>query len=349
LSDKAPGPELALARLSLTLWPRVLEELRERGIDTDPVEWSPKGGVVVATTENGAETLRDFSAAQREVGVRAETLDAAALSAAEPYLTSEVTAAFAYPDDAQVQPTGAAAALLAGAVAAGARVRTGCEVYTAGRTGNRLTGLHTSTGDIGADVVVNATGPWSGEVAARLGAPIMVRPRRGEVLVTAPLPAMVFHKVYDADYVGAVGSGSAALQTSSVIESTRGGTVLIGSSRQQVGFDDRLRPDVLSAVAAKATRLFPCLAATTVMRTYGGFRPYVDDHLPVIGADPRLPGLWHATGHEGAGIGLAIGTARLLRCLLLGERPDIDVAPFRAGRPAVVGAVPASTVRGETS
>jgi glycine/D-amino acid oxidase-like deaminating enzyme len=153
--------------------------------------------------------------------------------------------------------------------------------------------------------------------------------------VTTPQPPTVFHKVYDADYVGAVGSDSSAVRTSAVVESTRAGTILLGSSRSQVGFDDRLRPEVLAAIAAKALRLFPCLADVAVMRTYGGFRPFVPDHLPVIGADPRLPWLWHAAGHEGAGIGLSLGTARLLRQLMVGEASEMDSTPFRVDRPAV--------------
>src|SRR5690606_15600661 len=67
----------------------------------------------------------------------------------------------------------------------------------------------------------------------------------------------------------------------------------------------------------------------------GGFRPYTADHLPVIGADPDLPGLWHATGHEGAGIGLSAGTAAVLRDLMLGREPETDAEPFRVDRPAV--------------
>lgn len=339
VSDKGPGPELELAQLSRRLWPEVLAAIADRTSSegTDGVEWDPKGGIVVATTAEGAEGLRRFAETQRAAGVRAEAMDSAALTAAEPFLTVRRTAAVHYPDDAQVQPAGAATALLADALRAGARLRTGREVRGAVVRGGRLTAVRTAEGPVAADVFVNAAGPWSGEVARRLGVPLDIRPRRGEVLVTTPLPPTVFHKVYDADYVGAVGSGAGDLQTSAVVESTRAGTVLLGSSRRRVGFDDRLRPEVLSAIAAKALRLFPSLAGVHVMRAYGGFRPYVPDHLPVIGADPRLPGLWHATGHEGAGIGLSVGTARLVRELLTGGRTAIDARPFRVDRPAVLG------------
>ncbi|MFD0691063.1 NAD(P)/FAD-dependent oxidoreductase [Actinomadura fibrosa] len=332
VSDKGPGPELELARLSLRLWPEILHGLP----DARGVEWDPKGGIVVATTAQGAEALRIFAAAQREAGIIATELDAAALATAEPHLTRDVTAAVHYPEDAQVQPSGAATALLADALRAGAVLHAGHEVLGGIVSGGRLTGVRTSGGTIEGDLVVNATGPWSGETARRLGVRLDVRPRRGEVLVTAPMPPTVFHKVYDAGYVGAVGSGAEELQASAVVESTRGGTILLGSSRRRVGFDDRLRPEVLSVIAAKALRLFPSLAGTAVMRAYGGFRPYVGDHLPVIGADPRLPGLWHATGHEGAGIGLSAGTAAVLRDLVLGREPAIPADPFRVDRPAVL-------------
>ncbi|GHG42938.1 MULTISPECIES: NAD(P)/FAD-dependent oxidoreductase [Amycolatopsis] len=337
VSDKGPGAELALAQLSARLWPRLVAEIAEH----DPraaaaTEFDPKGGIVVATTEAGAGALVAFAEAQRTAGVRTQRLSAADVAAAEPALTRDVTAAVRYPEDAQVQPAGAALALLGSALRYGARLRTGAEVTGARVRDGRITGVRVAGEVVEADVVVNAAGPWSGPVSARLGAPIAVRPRRGEVLVTTPMPGIVRHKVYDADYVGAVGTGSGELQTSAVVESTWGGTVLIGSSRRRVGFDDTLRPHVLGAIAAKAVRLFPALADAAVMRAYGGFRPYVDDHLPVLGEDPRLAGLWHATGHEGAGIGLSTGTARLLRELLTGATPSMPVEEFTVDRPAVL-------------
>ncbi|WP_194819450.1 FAD-binding oxidoreductase [Nocardia sp. XZ_19_385] len=337
VSDKGPGPELALAQYSRELWPGVLDRLAERAPEeAAAVEWEAKGGIVVATTEAGAVALDEFARSQRAAGVRCENLDADQLATAEPALTREVTAGVYYPDDAQVQPVGAAAALIGSAVAAGAVVETRCAVTGPILSAGRLIGVLTSRGPRYAEVVINAAGPWSGPVSALLGAPIAVKPRRGDVLITAPLPPTVFHKVYDADYVGAVGSSDAALQSSAVVESTRGGPLLLGSSRRQCGFDDRLRPDSLAAIARKALRLYPVLSDVAIMRAYGGFRPYVDDHLPVLGPDPRLPGLWHATGHEGAGIGLSVGTAQLLAAALAGVPGAIDIASFAVDRPAVI-------------
>ncbi|SDZ27044.1 Glycine/D-amino acid oxidase [Amycolatopsis xylanica] len=335
VSDKGPGAELALARLSARLWPLVVAELTAE----DPhaaIEYDPKGGIVVATTDGGAASLTAFAKSQSEAGVVANPLSANEVAAAEPALTRDVTAAFHYPQDAQVQPAGAALALLGSALRHGARLRADTEVLGSVVANGRITGVRVPGEVLGADVVVNAAGPWAGELSARLGSPIAVRPRRGEVLVTMPMPGVVRHKVYDADYVGAVGAGSGELQTSAVVESTWGGTVLIGSSRRRVGFDATIRPQVLSAIAAKAVRLFPALADVAVMRAYGGFRAYVDDHLPVLGEDPRVANLWHATGHEGAGIGLSVGTGLLLRESLTGATPSMPLEEFTVDRPAVL-------------
>ncbi|MFE0020306.1 NAD(P)/FAD-dependent oxidoreductase [Amycolatopsis sp. NPDC059021] len=338
VSDKEPGPELLLAQASRRRWPELLAELREElGPGRAEAEWDPKGGLVVATTDDSVLPLREFAAAQREAGVRAEPIGLDEAASLEPRLTKALTAAIHYPEDAQLQPVLAATTLLAAVKARGGQVRSGVEALGVLRAGNgAVRAIRTSHGAIACAAVVNACGPWAGAFAKACGAPIAVLPRRGMVLVTAPLPpGTVRHKVYDADYVGAVASGDADLQTSTVVESTRAGTVLIGSSRQRAGFDETVRFDVLRELARKAAALFPVLANVPVMRAYGGFRPYAPDHLPVIGEDPRLPGLWHVTGHEGAGIGLAAATGQLVAELFTGQESTVDATPFRVGRPAV--------------
>ncbi|TCN40168.1 glycine/D-amino acid oxidase-like deaminating enzyme [Kribbella orskensis] len=334
VSDKEPGPELDLAIASRREWPAVLKRLPERVAD---VEWEPKGGLVVATTDPAP--LEAFAEVQRSAGVDARVITPAEAFELEPLLTRAVTTAAYYPDDAQLQPVLAATALLAAVRARGREVRAGVNALAVRRSdAGRVTGLETDAGVVPCGAVVNACGPWAGAFSEAAGGPIQVLPRRGMILVTAPLPVCVRHKVYDADYVGAVGSGEADLQTSTVVESTRGGTVLIGSSRERIGFDDAVRVKVLRELARKAVGLFPFLAGVPVMRAYGGFRPYAPDHLPVIGADPRIEGLWHATGHEGAGIGLAASTGRLITELFLGLAPHVDPNPFRIDRPALLPA-----------
>lgn len=334
VSDKAPGPELTMALAAAAAWPGLVRELAdELGSDFPPLEYESKGGLVVATTEQGGEPLRAFAARQRAAGVDAREISVEEALRLEPDLNPAITAAVHYPQDAQVQPVAVAEALLASARLHGAMVMmtTNLAGPILGRSGE-LIGVHTDRGEIRADAVIIAAGPWSGEVAKTLGVSLPVRPRHGMVLVTSRMRRRIFHKVYDADYVGAVGSGDSSLQTSSVVESTESGNVLIGSSRQQLGFDHRLRVETISEIAAKALRLFPFLADQAIIRTYGGFRPYMPDHLPLVGPDHRLAGLWHATGHEGAGIGLAPVTGDLLAAMITGAEPAFDPAPYAPSR-----------------
>ncbi|MEU9243616.1 FAD-binding oxidoreductase [Streptomyces shenzhenensis] len=324
VSDKEPGPELELALLSGRLWAGLAGELGDR------IEYEPKGGLVVAAGPEGLAALERFAAGQRAAGVLAEDVAADRLRDLEPYLAPGLAGGVRYPQDAQVMPALAAAHLLR---AGGARLSTGRTVTEVLRdAGGAVRGVRTDRGDIHAPAVVNAAGTWGGEVAARAGVRLPVLPRRGFVLVTEPLPRRVRHKVYAADYVADVASDSAALQTSPVVEGTAAGPVLIGASRERVGFDRSFSLPAVRALAAGATRLFPFLSGVRAMRGYVGFRPYLPDHLPAIGPDPRAPGLFHACGHEGAGIGLATGTGRLIAQVLSGRTPELDLTPFRPER-----------------
>lgn len=284
----------------------------------------------MATSPGGLTALERFAAEQRAAGVVAEPVAGDALYGLEPHLAPGLPGAVHYPQDAQVMPALAAAHLLR---ASGARLLTGRTVTDVRRsTDGIVLGVGTDQGVIHAPAVVNAAGTWGAEVAALAGTHLPVLPRRGFVLVTEPLPRRVHHKVYAADYVADVASDSAALQTSPVVEGTAAGPILIGASRERVGFDRSLSLPALRALAAGATRLFPFLSDVRVIRSYAGFRPYMPDHLPAIGPDPRVPGLFHACGHEGAGIGLATGTGHLIAQALTAKTPELDPAPFRPDR-----------------
>ncbi|MFI6876784.1 NAD(P)/FAD-dependent oxidoreductase [Streptomyces sp. NPDC050400] len=329
VSDKEPGPELELALLSGRLWSTLAAEA---GVAA-AIEYEAKGGVVVASTPDGLTALADLAAGQRAAGVTADPVDAHALYELEPHLAPGLPGGVHYPQDAQVMPTLAAAHLIRLARTGGARLCTGSTVTGVLRTAaGAVRGVRTDGAEIHAPAVVNAAGTWGGELAALAGVELPVLPRRGFVLVTEPLPRMVRHKVYAADYVADVASDSAALQTSPVVEGTAAGPVLIGASRERVGFDREFSLPVARALAAGATRLFPFLAQVRAMRGYLGFRPYMPDHLPAIGSDARVPGLYHACGHEGAGIGLSTGTGHLIAQALAGRTPDLDLAPFRPDR-----------------
>jgi glycine/D-amino acid oxidase-like deaminating enzyme len=325
VSDKPAGPELELARLSTRLWADMAETVQG-------FEYHPKGGLVVAASDAALTGLLDMVRGQRAAGVEAIALAADELPGYEPHLSRDLAGGVYYPQDAQVQPMLAAARLLADARAKGTEVRANTEVTGLLRAGDQVVGVVTDSGPITADAVVNAAGTWGGDVAAMAGVDVPVLPRRGFVLVTEPLPVVVRHKVYAAEYVSDVASDDAGLQTSPVVEGTASGPVLIGSSRERIGFDRTMSVPILRALAEKAVRLFPVLARVNVIRAYRGFRPYCPDHLPVIGLDPRAPGLLHACGHEGAGVCLAAATGQVIADAITGRPAGIDISPFRPER-----------------
>ncbi len=333
VSDKVAGPELTMALRSMRLWGELAEIL-----GAEALEFERKGGLIVAKTDDAMSALAAQASDQSASGVTTDLVDQAGLRELEPHLGPGFAGGAHYPDDAQVQPGLAAAQVLQAALDQGAELRLGAEVTGLELAGGRVGALTTTQGRIGADYVVNAAGTWAGELSTRLGASVPVAPRRGFILVTEPLPPLIRHKVYSADYVANVASSAEGLETSSVIEGTRSGTVLIGASRERVDFLRAISLPIVRRLAAQAVDLFPVLSGINLMRVYLGFRPYCPDHLPIVGADERVPGLLHACGHEGAGIGLAPATGELI-AELLGERPTtLDPAPYSpvrlAGRAA---------------
>ncbi|APT85425.1 FAD-dependent oxidoreductase [Corynebacterium aquilae DSM 44791] len=326
ISDKELGPELELTKYSLQVWKNDLAEFAHLW------EFEEKGGVIVASRESSIASLERFTASQREYGIHAEQLDVARLRELEPHVNPAALGGAYYPEDSQVMPMLVAFHLLRLARSKGAVFEGDAPVTALIRDGERVVGAKTPKGDFYAEQVVNCTGPWAPEIAKMAGSDLPVQPRRGFVMITTPMPQMVHHKVYAAEYVDNVGSASADLQSSPVVEGTPAGSILIGSTRERVGFDRNISTPALSVMAKNAIELFPFLEHTKILRHYHGFRPFCPDHLPVIGEDPVAPGLWHAAGHEGAGIGLSVGTGKLLAQALAGKPTDHPLDAFTPAR-----------------
>lgn len=342
ISDKDHGAELELSHYSLGLWSGELSEFAHLW------EFERKGGIIVASRDSSLVSLRRALAVQREHGIRVEEMDIPALREIEPFVTDQAVGAAHYPDDSQVMPMMVVNHLLAMAQRGGAVVTPHCEVTGLVRDGDRVIGVSTARGEIHAGAVINATGPWAAQIAEMAGSSLPVAPRRGYVMVTEAQPPRVFHKVYAAEYIDNVGTSDSSLQTSPVVESTPAGSILIGSSRERVGFSDALSREALQQMARNAVELFPFLRDVRVLRHYHGFRPYSEDHVPMIGPDAQVRGLWHATGHEGAGIGCSVGTGKLIAQMISGEAPDLDMTPFSPARFAAAGAT-AGTDEGDAA
>jgi D-hydroxyproline dehydrogenase subunit beta len=235
-----------------------------------------------------------------------------------------------FPDDLQCDPRAIAMALVREAAQAGATVRERCAVDQLRI--NR--GVVIAGGErIAARAVVIAAGPWSAALAASAGLALPLEPRKGQLVrLAAPSPGLIRHKVVDGSYLASVASAGAGLEVSTVVETTYDGDVLVGSSRERRGFDTRVDPAVSEAMVERAARLFPRLRQLPRAAAWAGLRPWLPDHLPAIGPSRVVPGLWLATGHEGAGVALGPVTGRLIAQLYAGEPPVVDPAPFEPDR-----------------
>ncbi|MFM7948867.1 MAG: NAD(P)/FAD-dependent oxidoreductase [Actinomycetales bacterium] len=323
VSDKSPGPELDLALFSRDIWFEVAEDVG------NSFELVAKGGLSVA--RKNPKSLFELARSQSKVGVTATEVNQKEIKELEPYISNEIEYGVHYPQDAQCQPMLAAAHILRLAQQRGAKLHSHQEVHQIKKIGGGFE-IHTQTGIIQSEFVINASGTWAGEIAKRAGTELPIMPRRGFILVTAPLPHYVNHKVYDSDYVDNVASSDADLQTSTVIEGTKSGTILIGASRERVGFDRSIDVSIIKRLARQATSLFPILANAQLLRVYNGFRPYSPDHLPVIGEDANLGGLFHCAGHEGAGIGLSAASGKLISQMITRSQTLVDPTPFLPNR-----------------
>ncbi len=106
VSDKEPGAELALAQQGCLLWKRLASIL------PDDFEFEEKGGVVVAETDEHLRALTRRTSALGGAGVTAHLLTSSELRELEPHLAHDLAGAAYFPQDAQVQPMLACAALV---------------------------------------------------------------------------------------------------------------------------------------------------------------------------------------------------------------------------------------------
>jgi glycine/D-amino acid oxidase-like deaminating enzyme len=326
-SDKLPGPELELTRHALDLFDELDQRLGEEA------RIMRKGALIVhpEAATWAAEPAR--LAALREAGMEGELLDAEAVRALEPALDGPLHGASRFPRDLQCDPARIARSLAREAAAAGAEIRTGCAVERIEVRGGRVTGLATAQGPLAAAAVVLAAGPWSAGLAEAAGLRLPLEPRKGQLVrLRAPGADFVRHKVVDGTYLGSVLSPAAGLQLSTVVETTWDGDVLVGSSRERRGFDVDVDPAVSDAMVARAARLFGALPALERADAWAGLRPWLPDHLPAIGPSAAVPGLWVATGHEGAGVALGPVTGRVLAQAYCGEPVLVDLSPFSPDR-----------------
>ena len=314
--SSGPGPFLRLGLESLALWPSFAARLEEEtGLDLD---LRTEGKLLLALDTPAAERLRRRGAWANSEGLATRWLEDASLRDREPAAAAAV-AGLHLEDDGQVDNRALAHALARAAAAAGCVILPGTSAHTLMTSAGRVCGIRTEDGsEHPADAVLLAAGAWSGRLSG-LPRSLPVRPVKGQMLALSLETAMVRTTLEtEACYVIPRGH-------------RQGGLVWVGATSEEAGFTRGTTPEGRAALRHAAAQAVPALAHAPEVEAWDGFRPGTPDGLPVIGPDPDLPGLIHATGHFRNGILLTPVTAELIvRCV--DGTGDPRLGPFSPDR-----------------
>lgn len=338
LQTKQPGLHLDLARASIARLAALAEEL-----DWD-FEYQPASAMLVIRTADSRAAMERFIAEQRAAGLAVRLLAPREARELEPALEGPFKAA-TYLDatdgltDGMVNPPYLTYAFARGAVAHGARIITEAPVEAIELAGGRVAAVRTPRGRIACDFVVNAAGAWAPEIGRLVGLEIPIRPRRGQLVVTECLPPLIGRFILDATYIALkynpallAGAPEAALPVPLALEQTRAGSMLLGSTREYVGYDRQTTRAAIARIVHQAIELIPALRTAAVLRTFAGLRPATPDGLPIIGPVAEVPGFYLAAGHEGDGIALSAITGQLIAEAVLGQPTALPLEGLRLER-----------------
>ena len=267
----------------------------------------------VAADQGEAEELRSKVRSQQEQGYTADWLEREEVQSRWPWLGPSAGALWASRDGA-LDPVQLVEALVADLQRLGG-VIVRDRALAIEQAGGRISAVVGEVGRYAAQDVVLAAGAWSGQLEG-IPRSVPVVPIRGQ-MAALPWPqgvgrAIVYHKD---SYLLA-----------------RGNEAILGSTMENVGFKPEVTPGGIAGILAATIALCPALVRARVRRTWAGLRPVTPDGLPIIGPEPRLPGLWYATGHGRNGILLAGITGVILRQMLDNEKSQFDVQDFSVSR-----------------
>lgn len=255
---------------------------------------------------------------QRDAGQPAELIDRAAALRIQPDLNQRTDSFVWLPAEGQVDSQAMALALPRALAATDVRVIAGRRVAGIVSDGGRVRGVHLADGrTVGGDAVVIAAGAWSAGLAG-LPRSLPVRPVRGHLV---RFPAGV-----------ASLSPLLAAHGGRYLVPRDDGTIVAGSTMDEVGFDRSLSESSMAVVRESAARLLPALAGAEPVERWADLRPITADGLPILGPDPDLDGLHYATGYGRNGILLGPLAGRIVADLIVAGASDRDWRPFSAAR-----------------
>lgn len=302
--------------LSLASVPMITGFSEEHGL---PLDVSQDGYLFMVRSEDSWEKFQASVELQRSLGVAVEVLTPEDAATLIPGISLEgmVGATFG-PRDGIADPSGLTLGYATVARRAGVHIQTGVEVVGIDTSGDRVAGVSTSKGPVAAPVVVNAAGPWAGQLASTAGIDLPVEPIPRQVVVTGAFPGVPPRRtlVIDADttfYFHREGEG-----------------VLMGMGGQ----DEKPSLDtpvdesfIAEELLPTALRVFPPLERADLRHRWAGLYEMTPDRHPIIGEAPGVEGLYLANGFSGHGFQHAPVAGKLMAEMILeGRASTVDVS-----------------------
>jgi sarcosine oxidase subunit beta len=262
-------------------------------------------------------------ALQNELGVPSRVVDPEEAGRLSPLAGLEGVLAATYcPLDGHASPEAVAQGYAAGAREHGATVVTGCAATAVETDGGTVTGVATDRGTIETETVVCAAGVWSPGLASTAGIDLPVEPVFREVVTTAPVADLPDEIPLTVDF------------TTGFYFHREGPGLLIGMSDrdQPPGFDAPTDPAWLEHVIDVAARRAPSFLDMGLAHGWKGYYEVTPDHNGLVGEAPSPSRFLYATGFSGHGFMQAPAVGEIVRDLVLGREPFVDVAPLSAER-----------------
>jgi glycine oxidase len=315
-------PLLALNVASARLWPEFVAEL-ERSSGRR-VGYMPCGTLVAALEPGDRAWAEQFFAFAAELGLEVQWMSGRQVRQAEPNISPRVCAGMFASGDHQVDNRLLVAALIEAAGKAGCCFHRERADWL-DTAGGKVESVRLSSGALLASTsVVVASGAWSADIGGLPEACIPpVRPVKGQILrLRCPDGRQLLARC-----VRGVVNG-----TTVYLVPRSGGSVVVGSTVEEKGFDSSVTTGAVYEMLRDAHRVVPGIAELELSEAVAGLRPGSPDNAPMLGPCPGVEGLLVATGHYRNGVLLTPMTAQALAAALCGEAMPSDALPFSPAR-----------------
>lgn len=286
-------------------------------------------GAAVLVGPGEGERLRRNVAMLRRLGVDTEAVTPADLGADHPELDLDgVEMAAVEPGSGYADPVATTFAFASRAVDLGARIGQGVAVRALAVAGDRVVGVDTDDGRVGADAVVLACGPWVDPLARTAGFELGITPERSQVAFFRRPEAARRHPVVIDGVLGTYFRPHGGKLSLLGVEA--GHPIGVEAIDREVeGYDHRVVAPALGRLAGRV----PAFAGAPFARGHRGVYDTSPDSHAVLDAAPGVAGLFVAGGFSGTGFkkSPAVG-ACMAELVTQGEASTVDIHPFRIGR-----------------